>query len=246
MENLLQHEIGLLAKDLRKYLLENYLPEDKLHFSPENGAYLRTSSQAKDSTPLPAPPAAAQSVPAPSLPKTTAPPTYTPTAVTPKRKPLPFTQNEAAPASPKEERREIRLAATQEKTHTSDHNEMLQNIRTLFPDMRVVEPPKPDLAPIIAILKQGESGAELRFLYHIAEAIQSCFNIPCKVIARTNNAFDPAITKLMIAAEHRLSTPLPNIPLLPLPDLSLHMQNPSLKASLWSTICQNVRKYVHR
>lgn len=248
MENLLRHEMGLLAQDLRKYLQENYSSEERIYYTPENLSFLRTSPTVS---------AAPQKKTAPIhsvSPTQTAPPPAPANNIQrrqtlPSRKPLPFNQAESQTATPPiTEKREIRLANPKEQqaATANNHTEMLQNIRAHIPDFQALPPPQPDAAPLIAILKQGETGVELRFLHHIAEAIQSCFQIPCKVIARTNAAFDPAVTKLMIAAEHRLPSQLPNIPLLALPDLSLHMQNPSLKANLWSTICQNIKKHVHR
>lgn len=241
----MQHELSSLIKDLRIHLQESYSPEERIYYSAENVAFLQPALKTKAKPPVSVPQQTLAATSASIPPK----PVAQPKPPAPQRKPLPFTQPEPSATPLKEEKREVRLSAPtrEQPSATSGSQEILQTIKDVFPSFSIIAPPQPEAPPVIALLKQGESGAELRFLHHIAGAIQSCFSVPCKVVTRTalNNA--STTTRLIIAAEYRTHREtLPNIPFLPLSDLSLHMQNPALKVNLWSTICQHVMKYVHR
>lgn len=222
-------EIAELYALTQAYLLENFPSGSLLTASPETYRFFRSTSCG---------PTVKQAVeqkssrPAASL----SPPQITPSEPSP-------ISNGAEPIQ--EKKKEISLSKIQKREAIS-HEDVLNAFKEEAPHLKILPLPSPEPSPVIALLHLGEPAAELRFLHHISQAISLCFGIRCKVMKPGLRPLDPSQTRLVLAAECRMNDSLKfeNIPLFPLPDLSLHMNNPGLKASLWSTLCQYITRYV--
>ncbi len=153
-----------------------------------------------------------------------------------------------APLPVPEPKKEKEIGLTKyEKTESPPNSDLLDILKEVAPNLSFLPPPTHEAFPQIAILHLGETPIEARFLHHIATAINICFKVSCKVVEAHHTLLNSSTTRLLLAAECRLTDMIKEskIPLLPLPDLSLQMQNPTLKKSLWSTICQHIARHAH-
>lgn len=154
-----------------------------------------------------------------------------------------------------------------EMQEVQDNSQELQALlKDCMPSVKVLQAPPPLVATTpIFILSFDESRQERLFLEHIAKAIHLSFGYPCQVIQAAlwleQRRSSAKTTKLIMAVASRLSAiealnalyredtkqgraHLADISFLPLPDLTLQMRQPNLKAALWDTIAQAVSRYV--
>lgn len=239
-------DISLLCAQAQLYLLENYSRGEKILVAPENVPLFKRPNPTQPSKTPPTPiPQQLQA----SSPVKAAPTPQTITKPLPKKEVIPFPQTQKIEKPPAQEKKPepTTFSLTEHTTEPAKPNsELLRAMKEMFPHIRILPPPLPEPSPTVALLNLGETPNELEFLHHIATALSICFKTPCRVVNLYGEKLDPQTTKLIIAAEHRLTEAFqkPNIPLMPLPDLSLLMQNPAMKATLWTTLCQHFAKYV--
>lgn len=142
--------------------------------------------------------------------------------------------------------------------------EFLAILEEVAPHLKLLKAPETSSDAPVVILTFDETADVLLFLQHLAAAITLCLGIPCHLLPGVLWKADKASKNLLLLAS---AHSLPNVPtlssiyredtkrglaflaktaLLPLPDLSLQMRRPTLKAALWQSICQAVARHVRR
>ena len=121
---------------------------------------------------------------------------------------------------------------------------MVKLIKKVAPNIEVLSLPVTAPFPEIAIVSLGEAKQELQLLYSLARSLAVCFDVFCQVVDLAGISLSE--TKVILAPASRLKEwlQLPALPVIPLPELSSYIQRPTLKASLWSTLCLQIQNYV--
>jgi hypothetical protein len=144
--------------------------------------------------------------------------------------------------------------------------EWLGYLKEINPQLILQQTPKPlALHSPILVLTDDETAREKLFLQNIAQAISICWGHTCEILPtelwlQQYKTLETTTKLLLLTAcqlqeskaleqlyredvKHSTNT-LAGIQLLQLPDLSLHMSQPSLKHALWQTIGQAVIRHV--
>lgn len=243
-----QKDLAALCALTQQYLLENYALTDRIPGALEHVDYFRntlktTTAPASNPVSVATKPPPALS-PASLIPSDTpvSAPRIIPSAVTKRRSPLPVPEKkqDAPPELPP--LKELALSSASSIMQAQDE-EMLRLIKEVAPHIPITSLPVEATSPFVAIIRTGETAQELRFLQHIATAVSICFNLSCRVVDTSIRCTNE--TKIILIAECRMEKCqiTKDMHIVPLPDLSLHMQNPRLKAALWITLRQAVARH---
>lgn len=197
--------------------------------------------------------------------KAVAPPAYEPTPKLIEEK-AKIAAAASAPPTPKESpspapsKRGFALSSLPELKEES-YEELLKTVQAVAPQIKIL-PAYRATAAVSApalLLTFGEKDAEYAFIWHIAQAIRLCLGIPCELIdSELWLQKRPADVKLILAPANKLmakdslqqhyredpkrgKATLAGIPLYLLPDLTLQMRDPKLKAALWASLAAAVK-----